>query len=52
MDEIEYCGIKLANLDKYNPKIKVCNGHDFYSCITYKNLIEENKHLPFFKIVK
>ena len=49
---MEYCGIDLAKLDKYNPKIKVCSGYDFYSSITYKELIEKNKHLAFYKVIE
>lgn len=48
----EYCGIDLAKLNKKKPKINVCNNRDFYSSFTYKTLIEQNKHLPFFKRIK
>ncbi len=51
-EKILYCGVELSSLDKYNPSVKVCNGHDFYSSISYKKLIENNKHLPFYSFIK
>ena len=50
---MEYCGIELANLKgRHLKKIKVCEGRDYLSSIRYKELIEKNKHLPFFEEIE
>jgi hypothetical protein len=48
----EYCGLDLAKLNPKSKKIKVCNGRDYYSRFSYKELLERNGHLPFLKKVK
>jgi len=45
---MEYCGTKLSEI-KDLKKIYVCNGNDYLSQISAKELVKKNKHLPFYK---